>query len=181
MTKDEAREWVFQQKHGMGQAILDASTTLVIRSLKQSPWFGSAQKVGAFAPVPDQPDVSLVMSDAEKTFYIPAYDEAQGCYRMARMGETFKRSRLCNLEPVDPEFADADELDLILVPGAAFDGAGHRVGPVEDAYETLLPQYDALKAGIAFDCQYLKEFPSDAGDPVVDILLTESRCLDLRA
>ena len=181
MTKDEAREWVFQQKHGMGQAILDAGTTLVIRSLKQSPWFLSAKKIGAFAPVPDQPDVSLVMSDPDRTFYIPAYDEEQGCYRMAKMGETFKHSRLCKFEPVAPEFADADELDLILVPGTAFDGAGHRIGPVEDVYESLLPQYNALKVGVAFDCQYLKDFPSDAGDPAVDILLTESRNMDFRA
>ncbi|MBN2162605.1 MAG: hypothetical protein JXR25_10630 [Pontiellaceae bacterium] len=179
MTKNEVRDWVAQQKYGMGSAILEANTTLVIRRLKSQTWFKSAKKVGAFAPVADQPDVALVMSDPEKTFYIPAYDEAFGGYRLAKMGETFKRNPLCSLEPVDPEFAEADEIDLILVPGTAFDGRGNRIGPEQDVYSTLLPFYNAIKAGIAYECQYLAEIPADENDAVMDIVLTESKCLNL--
>ena len=178
MTKNEVRDWVAQQKKGMGAAILEANGTVVIRRLKSRKWFLSARKVGAFAPVADQPDVSLVMSNPEKTFYIPAYDEAFGGYRLAKMGETFRRSRLCGLEPVDPEFAEADELDLILVPGTAFDGKGRRIGPVEDVYEKLLPYYNAVKVGVAFECQYLTDIPADPADAVMDFILTETKCLD---
>ena len=180
MTKNEIRERVAQNKTGMGAPILEANSTVAIRRLKGQKWFISAKKVGAFAPVPDQPDVSLVMSDPEKTFYIPAYDEAFGGYRLAKMGETFKRSRLCGLEPVDPEFADADEIDLILVPGTAYDGEGNRIGPEEDVYEKLLPFYNALKVGVAFECQYMADIPADADDAVMDIILTEAKCLDCR-
>ncbi len=181
MTKNEVREWVAQQKCGMGAAILEANGTVVIRRLKRQKWFHAAKKVGAFAPVADQPDVSLVMSDPEKTFYIPAYDEAFGGYRLAKMGETFRRSRLCGLEPVDPEFVEADEIDLILVPGTAFDNQGNRIGPEEDVYEKLLPYYNALKVGVAFECQCLPTVPADPDDTVMDFILTEAKCLDCSA
>ena len=95
MTEREVREWVAQQKHGMGAAILEANNTLVIRRIKGQKWFVSAKKVRAYALVADQPDVSLVI---------------------------FRRRRLRGLEPMDSEFADVDELDLILGPGSVCDG-----------------------------------------------------------
>ena len=181
MTQDEVREEVAQQKHGMGMPILEANGTVAIRRLKTSKWFQDAQTVGAFAPVPDQPDVALVMSHPEKTFYIPAYDEAFGGYRLAKMGQNFKRSTVCALEPVDPVFAEADEIDLILISGTAYDSKGNRIGPKEDAYAKLLDYYQtAIKAGIAFECQYFESIPADEESVKMDIVLTECQCLDLR-
>lgn len=178
MTKQEVRELIEQQKSGMGLPIIEAGGTIAIRRLKSEASYLRAKTVGAYAPRPDLVDVALVMSDPERTFYIPAFDEASGGYRLAKMGETFKRSALCGLEPVDPEFASADEIDVILVPGVAFDDCGHRIGPETDIYESLLSYYHAVKIGIGIDCQFMNDLPIDESDAVMDVVITESRCLN---
>lgn len=177
MTKTDIRKQIAEQKSGMGHSILEANGTISIRRLKSEENFKKATKVGAFAPLPDQVDVALIMSDLDRTFYIPALDEESGEYRLARMGESFKRSPLCGLEPVDPEFAAADEIDVILVPGVAFDQQGNRIGPENDIYNSLLAYYDAVKIGIGVDCQFLESVPADDSDAVMDMVITESRCL----
>jgi len=74
-------------------------------------------------------------------------------------------------------FATKDELDLIIVPGVAFDRAGGRVGRGGGFYDRLLPQYSALRAGICFDFQYLEAVPAEEHDIRMDWVVTDTRIL----
>ena len=58
-------------------------------------------------------------------------------------------------EPVGELFTDWAQIDLILVPGVAFDRAGNRLGRGKGYYDKVLKQTRAHKAGIAFDFQIL--------------------------
>lgn len=177
MTKHEIREYVANQKSGMGHPILEANGTVAIRRLKELKEFQQAKTVGAFAPQLDLVDVSIVMSNPERTFYIPAFDEESKSYRLAKMGETFKRSQRCGLEPVDPIFADKDEIDLILIHGCAFDDLGNRLGPEEDIYTDIISYYNAIRVGICFDCQCLAQVPSSTPKRM-NVVISESRSVN---
>lgn len=74
----------------------------------------------------------------------------------------------------------ASEVELILVPGAAFDLRGHRIGYGKGYYDRLLNGVSALKIGLAYDCQVIETIPIEPHDIPVDILITDERLVDLR-
>jgi len=69
------------------------------------------------------------------------------------------------------------ELDLVMVPGTAFDLRGGRMGQGKGYYDRLLSNArpDAPLVALAFDCQIFEEIPVAAHDVFMDLVLTESR------
>jgi 5-formyltetrahydrofolate cyclo-ligase len=74
-------------------------------------------------------------------------------------------------------------LDLVLVPGVAFDAEGHRLGRGGGYYDSALASLEgrALRIGLAFDCQIVPAVPLEPHDARVDLVATESRLLGPRA
>lgn len=177
MTTNEARKYVKDQLHGMGLPIVEANGFLAVKRLKSHKDYVASKKIGSYAPQPEQVDVTHIMPQDEREFYIPAFDEDLGIYRMAKMGETYKRNQYGTVEPVDPEFAGKDELDIILVPGIAFDEEGRRIGEELDFYDDLLNYYDATFIGLAVDAQRLNDLDVPDESPRMDFVITESYCI----
>ncbi|HVK15693.1 MAG TPA: 5-formyltetrahydrofolate cyclo-ligase [Fimbriiglobus sp.] len=70
-----------------------------------------------------------------------------------------------------------EELDLVMVPGVAFDPSGGRMGQGKGYYDRLLARVrpDAPLAALAFDCQVFPEIPVAAHDVYMDLVLTEQK------
>ncbi len=75
-------------------------------------------------------------------------------------------------------YATAAELqpDILLVPGAAFDSAGYRIGYGGGYYDRTLALFRGARTvtavGIAFDEQEVPTFPHEPHDQRLDFLLT---------
>jgi 5-formyltetrahydrofolate cyclo-ligase len=175
MTKAEIRGQVAGQKASIGLPILESHSLAALKRFQRLEIYHHAKTIGAYVPMPDEIDVTPIMIKPERTFYIPAFDEALGGYRLARMGETFRRGRFGILEPVDPVFAEQDELDLIIVPGIAFDRAGRRVGRGGGFYDRLLPLYKAPRIGLCFDFQIVETVPAEEHDISMDLVITDTQ------
>jgi 5-formyltetrahydrofolate cyclo-ligase len=76
----------------------------------------------------------------------------------------------------------ADAIDWVLVPGVAFDAAGHRLGYGGGYYDRLLPQLrsDAAKIAGGYEIQLVDRVPAAQHDVPVQALATESRTLPMR-
>ncbi|HUY89640.1 MAG TPA: 5-formyltetrahydrofolate cyclo-ligase [Pirellulales bacterium] len=70
---------------------------------------------------------------------------------------------------------DVNELDLIMVPGVAFDRTGARMGHGFGYYDKLLEhaRADAPLAALAFECQLFPEIPTAPHDIFMDKIITE--------
>ncbi len=79
-------------------------------------------------------------------------------------------------EPATPE-SRADRIDLIIVPGLAFDMRGHRLGYGGGYYDKYLANKQARFAGIAFDVQTIDILPVGDHDVAVDMVITETRVI----
>jgi 5-formyltetrahydrofolate cyclo-ligase len=67
------------------------------------------------------------------------------------------------------------ELDLVMVPGVAFDRKGSRMGHGFGYYDKLLQHArdDAPLVALAFECQLFPEIPTQAHDIFMDKIITE--------
>jgi 5-formyltetrahydrofolate cyclo-ligase len=68
-------------------------------------------------------------------------------------------------------------LDLLLVPGIAFDWRGNRLGRGKGFYDRLLSKTRGVKCGIAFEEQLVEKVPTGSRDARVDFVLTPERCV----
>jgi 5-formyltetrahydrofolate cyclo-ligase len=81
---------------------------------------------------------------------------------------------------------DAGEVapDILIVPLAAFDRVGHRIGYGAGYYDMTITALRAKKRvtaiGIAFAAQEIPQVPATARDARLDLVLTERETIDLR-
>src|SRR5258708_24534482 len=93
------------------------------------------------------------------------------------------RGQLGSMEP-SPQSA-AVEPDIVLVPLAAFDRVGHRIGYGAGHYDRTLEHLRAAKPivaiGLAFAVQEIETIPTLPHDVRLDYVLTEAGTIDFRS
>lgn len=97
-------------------------------------------------------------------------------------GDPFKAGQWGIREPV-PE-APAVDPDILIVPLACFDRAGHRIGYGAGYYDMTINALRAKKKvtaiGIAFAVQEIPRVPATERDERLDLVLTEREVIDFR-
>lgn len=80
-------------------------------------------------------------------------------------------------EPTSTVCHKVEEADLIVVPGAAFDLSGARIGYGGGYYDKLLPRVKGQRPIVAlcFDEQIYSSVPCEPHDVRMDIIVTDSR------
>jgi 5-formyltetrahydrofolate cyclo-ligase len=96
------------------------------------------------------------------------------------------RLMLGSLGILEPSPAAAELVpDILLVPLAAFDRAGHRIGYGAGHYDVTLAHVRKVKAvtavGLAFAVQEIKNVPMQPHDVALDYVVTEKQAFDFRS
>lgn len=79
-------------------------------------------------------------------------------------------------EPSGPEYTALDNIEMIIVPGVAFDSFNHRMGRGRGFYDRLLKSTPkAFKVGVAFDFQMVELVPTESFDVPMDAVICESK------
>lgn len=140
----------------------------------------SAQCVAAFAAIRSEVDPSAIVASLRSRgvdVAFPRIDE-QGSLTL----------HVCAPERLEPGTWDIPEpphdarrpvrVDVILVPGLAFDPRGHRVGYGKGYYDRLLAQWpDAYSVALGFDFQLVPETPNLPNDVPVSCIVTDKRTM----
>lgn len=102
-------------------------------------------------------------------FHLESMDELSvGMYKILEPRE--------DLRSVASKRVSVEELDLIMVPGVAFDRRGARSGHGKGYYDKLLEhaRLDAPLVALAFECQMFEEVPVASHDIFMDKVITEA-------
>lgn len=162
-----------------------ASAQACSQLLLQSAW-QCARTVLFFAPMPEELDLWPCLETAVATgkrVCLPRTIPGQDAYAAAEVRELRRDvvpGRFGIREPA-PHCAEVplNRLDLILVPGLAFDRVGHRLGRGKGHYDRWLTARSGLTCGVAFDEQLVDAVPLEPHDLIVDCILTPSRWLEV--
>lgn len=82
------------------------------------------------------------------------------------------------IEPIGSPI-NISEIDLIIVPGVAFDKNGNRLGRGKGFYDRLLCNSTALKIGIGYDFQLVDRITSEPHDIAMDAIITPTNSIIL--
>ena len=150
--------------------------------LKLEECWRTARSVLFYAPIDGEVDIWPLALEAwadGKTIALPRFVRAEGIYEACvvnDLGAGIKEGRFGIREPRKSEEDQVlKQLDLLLVPGVAFDLLGRRLGRGKGYYDRLLEGLSGLNCGVAFDEQIVNEVPVISQDRRMDCILTPRR------
>ncbi len=177
MTKAQMRRAIGEQVRAMTQSERAEKSARIAKRIFSLPGYQRARSVFFYAGLENEPDtLGMIrkMIAEGKRVYLPVTRE-RGVMDAVRVLDTahLRPARYGILEPPEGETAPPDSLDLILLPGAAFDRSLFRLGRGAGFYDRYLEHTRALTVGVAFSCQLVDEVPREAHDKRVSMLILE--------
>lgn len=181
-VKDRVRRSVRERMRGISSESRRSASRDACQLLAEQPVWRNARCVLLFAPLPDElniwPLLELALAQG-KTAALPKFDLHTGEYTALAVrdpGNQIQPGQFGIREPsAECEVCTANGLDLILVPGVAFDLQGNRLGRGKGFYDRWLRVLRGVTCGVCFDEQIERELPVASHDQPVNCVLTPTR------
>ncbi len=144
--------------------------------------FINAATVLFYMPIRNEVDTVGMIRDCidHKNVALPVTDTANHRLKISRINrlDDMKVGAYGIPEPKVMSGLSADELDLVIVPGVAFDKRGNRIGYGKGYYDKLLNNLDIPKVALAYSFQVIGVVPAQEHDMKVDRIITELGVID---
>ena len=173
MDKQELRRHIRQLKKACAPESLDTQSRHILRKLAGHPAFQQAETVMFYASLPDEVRTLDFIEEwrNKKRIILPTVVGDDIIPVELTPDSPMQEGDFHILEPQSHPYEGP--LDLIVVPGMAFDRQGHRLGRGKGYYDRFLIKYPEVKTiGICFDFQLLDEVPAEPHDQVIDEIIS---------
>lgn len=177
---------VFQQKKALRRKVKELKSqytlaekkklsTPILKKIEESAEFQSSNIIMAYWSMDDEVFTHdfVVKWAKEKRIILPVVNgedlelkEFKGVDELVA-GENFGIP-----EPQGPIFESPEQIQMILVPGVAFDKNNNRMGRGKAYYDKLLRSSKAYKMGVCFCFQLFEEVPYDELDVEMDMIIS---------
>ncbi len=154
--------------------------------IRAEPLWARSAWVMFYAPMPGELDIWPLVETAlaaGKTIALPRFVPSESRYvarRVRVLDRDIEIGHFGIREPVATcESVPLNRLDLVLVPGVAFDLHGRRLGRGKGYYDQVLAEVRGKTCGVAFDEQVVEEVPVEPHDALLTGLLTPTRWIEL--
>lgn len=170
MNKQQVRNEIRKRKALLNDARRQAAADKLYALLTSTPAYRAASCVMLYASLPDEvPTLRLLIEErSRRTFVLPRVIGPEDMELCLYTGPDDLHSGAFQIpEPQGQVFHDYHHIDLILVPGMAFDHSGNRLGRGKGYYDRFLqhPEFaHTPKWGVCYDFQMLEQLPSEPHD-----------------
>lgn len=177
-AKRELRRAVRRARAGLDEARRRAASRDASERLLALPALRRARTVLLYAALPEEADpghVGEVLLDRGVRVLLPRVVGEDLHLARAARDAVLLPGAFGILEPRGPRI-DADQVDVAVLPGVAFDRAGTRLGQGRGFYDRLLPTLrpDCVRVGFCFACQVVPRVPREEHDLPVEVIVTEA-------
>jgi 5-formyltetrahydrofolate cyclo-ligase len=168
--KKELRRLIARRKASLTDATLKALSINILETLENHPAFRSSNTVLLYHSMKDEVYTHAFIEkwSKQKHILLPVVQGDELKIRSYHDPDDLTVGAYGIKEPTGAVFLDYARIDLIIVPGVAFDTSGSRLGRGKGYYDKLLPELTARKIGICFPFQLLDEIPAEEFDVRMD-------------
>lgn len=189
MTKSEIRSIMKARRAQLGQVecyVAGESVLRIASDVRAANLFSRYRTFATFLDFGNEistEPLNAALMVAGKPLCVPRWSDTEQAYHWAplALGTPLRIGRYGVREPLPGTRFPRGEIDIVLVPGLAFDTRGGRIGFGAGFYDRLLAglRNTVLKVGLAFDFQVSAEpLPQDEHDIPMDLIITESSWID---
>jgi 5-formyltetrahydrofolate cyclo-ligase len=136
--------------------------------------FRQAKVVGAYFAFGSEVTTESIIEQAKtlvKKIALPRVEEDKITFYELSSIKSLIRGRFGIMEP--PPYVPISEIDILVVPGIAFDKTGNRLGYGKGYYDRLMSGKQTFSIGLAYSFQLLENLPYDRYDKRLDAIASE--------
>lgn len=174
---------MFDRRKKLSPQERDEAGRIIQHAFVESALFARAQAIALYSPIHNEVDTSLVMRAAMtlgKMVLFPIAAGGRVIFRSVSVPGDLKPGAYGIPEPAasGPQ-VDPAAVDIIVIPGIAFDLTGHRVGYGKGYYDKTLHPLEGRGrfCGFCYDFQLVDEFHGEPHDVRMDWIITEKRII----
>jgi 5-formyltetrahydrofolate cyclo-ligase len=185
--KSLIRKEVLSRRDALGSDVRKTKDESIIKRLLALPEFIKARTILLYASFRSEVDTIELLKNSilnNKNVVLPRVDMQNSSLTLYKIRGMEDLAPGCFgiLEPLATEerSAKASDIDLMIVPGVAFDEHCNRLGYGKGFYDRLLSQKSALAVALAYEEQILDKIPADEHDIKMDKIITDKRIIQRR-
>jgi 5-formyltetrahydrofolate cyclo-ligase len=174
-SKSELRKLMLAKR----QAIADGERTYheqtIIRHIRILPCFVKASSIALYMPIRGEVNLLTLWQSEDRPILFPKVSGENLIFSSPASKKDFTEGAYGIPEPVSKGNTEISKIDVIFVPGVAFDRYGHRLGYGKGYYDRLIERYpDITFIGVCLDDFCIEELPVDPWDARVDFVVTQA-------
>lgn len=184
MNKADVRAVMKAKRNELSDSERQIKDRIIFNNVINDSIFNSSNIMFIYVSFKNEADTHNIIDYAlrkGKIVCVPEVNEKTRTMKALKIDSLKKNMHANNYGILEPDDSAAeipgDKIDLVLVPGLAFDLMGGRLGYGGGYYDRFLRgmRKDALKIGLAYDFQIVQEVPTESFDVLINGLITESR------
>ena len=182
--KNLIREEMNRKRNAMPEAEAESKSTAIEKRLIAATEYQKAHAVMFYAAKENEVQTRRTIEAAikeGKTVLLPITNTERKeieAGAIENYDNDLKKGAFGLMEPKKKRAFDERKIDVVIVPGLAFDIEGHRLGYGLGYYDKLLHRLaNAAKIGLAYDFQVVGKLPRESHDHPMDMIVTESRVI----
>lgn len=178
VNKHEIRDYIKRQKALLSSEEKTSAAQVVYNKLSALHQINDASKILLYHSLPDELSTQLIIKElyVKKELYLPRVNGVN-LDILPYTPSSLKTGSFNIEEPTGNNIIDIANIDLVVVPGMAFDLQGRRIGRGKGFYDRLLKNSSAIKIGICYDCQIINNIPDEPHDIKMDIVISDKRII----
>lgn len=182
VPKRALRQHVRQQLEGMAREQLLARSAAVLARLFDQPEYRNAEVVMIFLSTPYEVDTQQLAqrawADGKRVLAPRITWEHRRLLpvEITSLAGAVEDGELGIRQPVEGLPVPFEDIDLVLLPGLAFDAHGNRLGRGRGFYDRFLahPRFQGVSCALAFEEQVIEHVPTVSTDKPVNMLVTDA-------
>lgn len=181
MEKHEVRRKIKGLRTMLNELEKMEAADAVFERLERTAAFLMADRILMYHSLPDELPTLRFLSKWKdrKHFYLPRVNGVE--LDILPYDETRLELGSFHIEePTGENTVDPSELELIVVPGVAFDRQGNRLGRGKGFYDRLLASTGATTVGVGYEFQMVDELPVEPHDVPLNMVITPGMTLILK-
>ena len=168
--KDTLRQTLLQQRMALSLALVETYSQSLIKQIIALPAFQKAKVIGLYSPIKNEPDLRPLVNQGKQVL-LPKVVGDSLIYGQWKQTDTLIKSPLNILEP-NTNKDESHLLDLLIIPGVAFDRFGNRLGFGKGYFDRYLStKRPPLVIGVCYPFQLQKQLQVTQEDMKVDLVL----------
>lgn len=175
LDKHEIREHIRHKKAQISDKEKQIQSAAVFEKIENLTEFQNAQNILVYWSMPDELSTHnfIIKWSRKKQLLLPVVKGDEMLIKPFSSKDELKQGSLGIWEPdVQKEFLHA--IDLVIVPGMAFDKDKSRLGRGKGYYDKYFINKNVVKIGVCFDFQLLDKIPTATFDIKMDKVITKS-------
>lgn len=175
MNKSELRSHIRTLKRAMSEESITLKSGFLAHAFFDTSFYRNVKTIYGYVnynqEVRTKPILEQALRDGKQIALAKCYGDDMRFIQVSDLN-TLSKSKSGVPEPIADEPEGDDETALVLMPGLAFDAAGHRLGYGKGYYDKFLarePHHPTV--ALCFDFQMLDSIEHDPHDVPVDLVL----------